>query len=323
MKDLIKKFQDGQSVEVIEHVLGMVDTVENMKYTGTSNTDDGLKFIANRIRALIVKNVMKERQVDIKTRKEETDVWYEELQDFISGLADADWIDLDFRAIYKYDFTSIYNKRDEIKDYLRDTEYENLFTIVDRFTAMQSLEGNEEFRGCYSERKADWMPLFKEALEYALIKVDADKSEKEIISYINKAMMTKFIDLQMKRDNLKRIRKGNESTYVKVETDEETDVWMLMFGKTLKHIGGVEAFALWLTPKQVKFVTEVYNIIERDLKNNNVDAFKWNKDSKPVLKKRYLAEQMGMEETNFKQTLNRCKKKIFDNWKEVIASRFK
>ena len=29
-----------------------------------------------------------------------------------------------------------------------------------------------------------------------------------MVKYINKAMLTKFIELQMKRDNVKRIRKG-------------------------------------------------------------------------------------------------------------------
>ena len=97
---------------------------------------------------------------------------------------------------------------------------------------------------------------------------------------------------------------------------------MMMFGKTLKHVGGLEAFNLWLTPKQTKFVQDVYNIIERDLKENNTNAFRWKEDGTPVLKKRHLAEQIDMDETNFKQTIKRCEKKIYDNWKEVISNRF-
>ena len=37
--------------------------------------------------------------------------------------------------------------------------------------------------------------------------------------------------------------------------------------------------------------------------------------------KRYVANKIGMKETNFKQTLDRCKKKIYDNWEEVISNR--
>jgi hypothetical protein len=182
---------------------------------------------------------------------------------------------------------------------------------------MQKLEGNEEFRGCYSERKSQWMPMFKEALEYALFKVDVSKSDKEIISYINKAMMTKFIEIQMRENNVKRVRKGDKSVYVKAEVQEGEDAWMLMFGKSLNFIG-LDSFDLWLTPKQRKFVECVHSIIETDLKENNVDAFKWSKDGKPVLNKRYLATRMDMEETNFKQTLKRCEKKIKENWKQAM-----
>lgn len=318
MKELIKAYQSGTSNEVVEKVLNYVDTVENMKYKGESNVDDALKFVANRIRAIIIKSVFKEREKDIKLRKEETDEWYEELWDYISGLADADWIELDYKAIFNYDFTSIYEKREEIARYLKEKAIE-LFMIVDKFSAMQTLEGNEEFKGSYTGRKGHLLPYFKEALEYALTKVDASKSEKEIIKYINKAMLTKFIEVQMREENVKRIRKGNKSVYIKVEIEEGTDAWMLMFGKTLKHID-LTSFDLWLTAKQRKFIESVYNFIVEDLENNNVEAFKWSKDGKPVLNKRYLADKMNMEETNFKQTLKRCEKKIKDNWKEAINS---
>ena len=52
----------------------------------------------------------------------------------------------------------------------------------------------------------------------------------------------------------------------------------------------IEAFSLWLTPKQTKFVQDVYNIIERDLKENNTDAFRWKEDGTPVFKETSYSE---------------------------------
>ena len=99
-------------------------------------------------------------------------------------------------------------------------------------------QNSNEFKIDFKQTKDNLLPLFEEAFLYAIKKVDCERETKEIVKYINKAMLTKFIELQMQRDNVKRIRKGNDSVYVRAEINvEETDIWMMMFGKTLKHVG--------------------------------------------------------------------------------------
>ena len=305
--------------KIMNHVMTLVDEdLTGVRYTGASTEEDMWKFVAYRIRAFLMKNTFAIRNAKARTEHSDKAEDYEGLHEFLNALYDADWIELDWNALNSYDFTSIYKNEKDIREYLGFAQYD-FFNLLNTFKGLG--QDSEEFKKDFKEVSDDLLPLFTEALEYALTKVDESREPKEQVKYINKAMMTKFIELQMKRDNVKRIRKGNESTYVKVQTDEEEDVWMLMFGKTLKHVGGLEAFALWLTPKQIKFLEQVYSVIDTDLKENNTDAFRWQENGKPIIKKRHLAEQLGMEETNFKQTLKRCEKKIKDNWNEVIAKR--
>ena len=323
MRELIKKYQEtGQDREILEVLLDYVDEdLTTLKYNDNApEVEDGLKYVAYRIRAFMMKNCFAKRNARNLIERSNQSEDFEGLHEFLDGLYEADWIELDWRALRNYDFSSIYANESEVRDYLLDSQYD-FFNLLNQFEGLS--QNSDEFKTDFKQTKDNLLPLFEEAFLYAIKKVDCEREIKEMVKYINKAMLTKFIELQMKRDNVKRIRKGNKSTYVKAETNaEETDIWMMMFGKTLKHVGGLEAFNLWLTPKQTKFVQDVYNIIERDLKENNTNAFRWKEDGTPVLKKRHLAEQIDMDETNFKQTIKRCEKKIYDNWKEVISNRF-
>lgn len=329
MRDLIKKYQEtGQNTEILKTLLNYVDEdLTVLKYNGKSpDVEDGLKYVAYRIRAFMMKNCFAKRNARNLTERSNQAEDFEGLHEFLECLFDADWIELNWQEIKSYNFSSVYGNEQEIREYLGHTQYD-FFDLLKKFEGLG--QNSDEFKIDFNATKNDLLPLFIESFTYAIKKVDCERETKEIVKYINKAMLTKFIELQMKRDNVKRIRKGNESIYVKVETKaEETDIWIMMFGKTLKNVGGLEAFNLWLTPKQTVFVQNVYSIVERDLKENNTDAFRWKEDGTPVLNKRHLAKQMEamtnqkITETNFKQTLRRCEKKILDNWKEVTSKRF-
>ncbi|MCJ7986963.1 hypothetical protein MUB16_28480 [Priestia sp. OVL9] len=318
MKNLIKAYQAGTSNEVVERIMDYVEKdLTFVKYIGeVQKVEDGLIYIAYRIKAFMMKNCFNKRNAKNLTENSHRAEDYHGLWELINLLHEAYWIDLDFDEIYRFNFESIKKNEKEIRAFIRnDYVVADLFNLIEMF---KGLSGNsEEFKADYKITTDELQPLFVEALKYALLKVDADRGEKEIVKYINKAMLTKFIELQMKAKGVKRIRKANQSVYIKPEVKEHQDAWMLMFGKTLKHVG-LDSFDLYLTKKQKIFIEAVHEIVETDLKANNIDAFKWTKDNNPVLNKRYLAGRMGMEETNFKQTLKRCEKKIHDNWKEAM-----
>lgn len=323
MKELIREYQaTGDSTELLNTINGYVEEdLIALRYTGESpDVEDGLKYVAYRMRAFMMKNAFARRNAKNLTENSHQSDDYEGLHEFLEGLYEADWIQLDWRALNNYDFSTIYEHENEVREFLASTQYD-FFALLERFKGLG--QGSDEFKADYDATKSNLFPLFIEGFLYAVEKVDCDREEKEMVKYINKAMLTKFIELQMKRDNVKRIRRGNTSVYKQVDTNEnETDAWMLLFGRTLKHIGGVDAFKLWFTPKQMQFAQEVYDVVDEDLRNNNVDAFRWKQDGTPMINKRYLAQRLGEGEANFKQKLRRCDEKITENWKEVIKEHF-
>lgn len=323
MKTLIKEYQaTGEDKELLETLNGYVDEdLTALRYTGESpDVNDGLKYVAYRIRAFMMKNTFASRNARNVTERSNLSEDYDGLHEFLYGLYEADWIPLDWRALNNYDFSSIYENEAEVREFLASTQYD-FFSLLENFKGLG--QGSDEFKADFDVTKRDLLPLFIDGFLYAVGKVDTDREDKEMVKYINKAMLTKFIELQMKRDNVKRIRRGNNSVYLKVDTNEsEHDAWMLLFGKTLKNIGGVEAFKLWFTPAQMKFAKEVFEIVDRDLRENNVDAFRWKQNGTPLINKRYLSQQMNLQEANFKQKLKRCNEKIDENWKEVIEEHF-
>lgn len=319
----MKYQEDGMLPEIVDVLIDYVNMdLSDLKYSGTSspNVENGLQYVAYRIKAFLYKNTFAKRNAKDRTENSDQSEDYEGLHEYLHALYEADWIELDWRALNNYEFETIYEHEKEVKAYLGHMSYD-FFNLLKKFKRLS--QDSEEFKRDLKDVQDDLMGLFIEAFLYAIEKVDCNRTEKEMVKYINKAMLTKFIELQMKRDGVKRIRKGNESKYIKVKTDEDEDVWMLMIGKTLKNVGGLESFSLWLTPKQMKFMQDVHDIVKRSLKDNAVDNFRWGEGLKPVLKKRAIAEQLGMSETNFKQTLNRCKTKIYDNWKTVIDEKLK
>lgn len=315
--EIVELFEEYSRKKIINHVLSLVE--QDLTNLDEKETDMW-KFVAYRIRAFLMKNTFAKRNARNRTERSHQLEDYEGLHEFLDCLYQADWLDLNWRELNNYNFTSIYKNEQEIRDYLGFAQYD-FFNLLNTFEGLS--QNSDEFKKDFKEVSDCLLPLFTESLEYALTKVDFSRSNKEKVKYINKAMLTKFIELQMTRDNVKRIRKGNTSTYIKVEAKEEHDTWMIMFGKTLKNVGGLEPFELWLTPRQVEFVKKVYDVIERDLRENNTKVFRWDEHGNPIMIKRYVANKIGMKETNFKQTLDRCKKKIYDNWGEVISNIWK
>lgn len=324
MKELIKEYQTGTSTQVIERILSYIDEdLTGYKYDEgdeTSEKVDPIIYISYRIRALLMKDCFKERNQ--RHIYEQSDEDKKDYQDFfgeegswIVELYENQWLGVDIDEIQKYNFKSVWNNRTKIKKYYGGKAHE-LFYLCKKFRGRS--QNSWEFEEDFQRTKDKLLPFFVKALEHALSKVDANREEKEIVKYINIALQTKLIELQMEEAGTKRIVKGNSSMYItpKFDDDTVTQAWMVMLGNSLKFVG-VGAFDEYLTKSQNQFMIRLHAIIVEEIKNENVDAFWWGEDSKPRLNKKYLSGLVEMKEDNLRKTLKRISDKINVNWKEI------
>lgn len=324
MRKMIIDFKKGENRDAIKQIFKWADEdLSDLKYADDSKVvevENGLKFVSYRIRAFVLNSTFKKVNAERKIFKtEEQKQQYDRYIDFteyLRGLKEAHWIPIRWEECQENDFSSIVCLMPMIENYLGHTvEYFKI--LLEEFDEL--LNGTDElFERVLGEISKSMLPLFKEALEFALKRVTVTKSDKEIVKFINITMVNKFIELQMKRDNIQRLRnEDGSSKYMKKEFNEHQDLWLFIFSKTLKHVGGLKNFQLYLTPKQYLFIKKLYGHVEAEFNARNFEAFHFDKNNKMSMNKRFFANLMEMEETNFKQHVNRCNKKIVDNFAEV------
>ncbi|MBS4207466.1 hypothetical protein [Bacillus sp. FJAT-50079] len=363
MKELIKDFKAGKNNDVIQKILGYVD-MDLMKYgydEGKENLDvDGLIYIAIKIRASLLKDCFRERNFRYKYQSDAEDkadykalfgnknklkdYFFDEnkhanLKDWddnegynvikaddtesywLEDLKDNPWLGVDIDEVENYNFDSIWKNKGKLERHYGGQSHE-LFYLCKKFRKLS--QDSREFKRDFKETKKKLLPFFVEALKHGLKKIDVERDEKEIVKYLNLALQTKFIELQMKETGVKRIRNGKESHYIKPKfsDDAENEAWMMILGKSLKFIGA-DAFDGYLTKSQKEFMLKVYSIVKGEIENEKVESFWWTPDGKAYLKKIYVAERMEMSEANFKNTLKRIENKIYDNWKSVFSEVWK
>lgn len=324
MRKMIIDFKKGKNRDAIKQIFKWADEdLSDLKYSDDSKVvevENGLKFVSYRIRAFVLNSTFKKVNAERKIFKtEEQKQQYDRYIDFteyLRGLSEAHWIPIRWEECQENDFSSIVCLMPMIENYLGNTvEYFKI--LLEEFDEL--LNGTDElFERVLGEISKSMLPLFKEALEFALKRVTVTKSDKEIVKFINITMINKFIELQMKRDNIQRLRnEDGSSKYMKKEFNEHQDLWLFIFSKTLKHVGGLKNFQLYLTPKQYLFIKKLYGHLEAEFNSRNFDAFHFDKNNKMSMNKRFFAGLMEMEETNFKQHVARCNKKIVDNFAVV------
>ncbi|MFT4417053.1 hypothetical protein ACLM5H_24635 [Fredinandcohnia humi] len=336
MRELMRQYQEGKNREVIEKVLKLVETdLKEFRYKGEAPKEiDGLFFIAYRIRAFMLNNCLKWTKAKNLTEKSFRADDYNELQGYIEGLYenshfcelneygkpevfysefDADSVEYDeydfnFAEIRQNNFTSIRNNFDEVAS-IFPYSYVRVIELTRKFEDLR-IE-SEEFQTLYKEVKSEHLPMFIEALEIGLQKVDLSRTDKEIVKFVNKVMLTQFIKMLRNKTGEVRIYDTQTKKDIFVKPKFGVNAGVLLIGKSSQS---VEKFERHLTKKQYAFITEVLAVVEEDLKSENVQAFKWNKDGSPKVNKSYLAGKVGKSEANFKQTLKRVEKAIHENW---------
>jgi hypothetical protein len=318
LRDLITKYQLYGDREIIDYILSLVE-IDMLPFRSVDKNknihvelDEPLKYVAYRIKSMTELMTKKARSLKAGN-KENRDA----LLEFADGLSDEDWLGIDYEAVYKGDYSSITGNWDEIFSYLGATQGTELKLLLELFEELKITvdEGKQNIRN-------NLQPIIVEALEYAILYVDVKRTEKEIVKYLNRVWLTRFILLQVELNGLVRVQRSGKVSYLKPIFNEiEVDIWELLFNKTLKYVEGIKSFNKYLNKNQIALVENLYLLIAKDLKRNNYKNYYFGLDGKPILNKRYIAEMLGLSESNFKHKLLRIQKKINENFKTVVMDK--
>lgn len=146
-----------------------------------------------------------------------------------------------------------------------------------------------------------------QALERALSYVDASKSEREIVRYINSAFSTKFGELELERKGMKRIfRVNNQSRTAKLFVKQyfpDDSYSVILSELTEDHLSE-------LTKQQVEFVKQALEIVEFDRGMQDLTNYSCRANGAAVIKRDYLAEKLGKSDESVRKVLSRIKKTV-------------
>jgi len=336
MKELIKNYKENENEEIVERILKFADAdLTDLKYdegTEAPSVEDPLMYVAYRIRALMMKDCFRERnQRHIFEASQQDKLEYQQLfsgkngQDLYNGDAEDSWInelaenpqlDVDVDEMCEYNFSSVWRNEKKLIKHYGGQAYE-LFNLCKKFSKLS--QDSEEFKQDFIDTKEKLIPYFVESLKYGLIRVDVEKSEKEIVKYINLVINSRFFDAQIKATEKKRVKNEGVSYVIKPTFDVDDNViWMMILKKSLLYVG-VDAFDEHLNDNQKEFMLKVYKTVKEEIEAENQNAFHFDKDGKPYMNKRYFADLMGMGENNFKNKLKRLEDNIGGNWKSVFS----
>lgn len=191
------------------------------------------------------------------------------------------WENLDcVREVMEYNYNAFIKLLKYYTDESKKIVKENIKPNINTNEKINSIKTNE---------------IVIQALEYALLKVDINRNEKEIVKYVNKLWTTQYIKL-------------SERKYKNIDID----VWI--FGKTTKVLG--DKMKLLFQERQLEFIQKV----EDTLRSYQVKRRLGNKMKYLVPNKREVANLLGVEESNFKHRLRRIKNKVLDNWEDLMKS---
>lgn len=275
-KTMVSRYQDDGDITIITEILTHVQQ-ETKPIQGVHST-----FIASKINRICKSNV--------------ESLGYESsaLLDYRKGLLSDLGIDIFAEA----DFKVILDHSGEIKAYLGEDEYEGLCFAI------------EAYIDFFEFRKSVITP----ALEYSLIRVDAERSELEIVSYINRAFYTEYIHLLTKYSGTVRLGRSDKdgkfrNLYV---TPARPDAWDIVFDRHVEE-GEVSELLGRLTKKQRSYALKAYEVTIRDIERGEMGGYRIGERGEYRLKFRYIAEKLRVEESNLRKTFGKIRLRTAGN----------
>lgn len=134
-------------------------------------------------------------------------------------------------------------------------------------------------------------PALKEALEYAMQRVDTSRTEREIVRYINRATRTAYVRSQF--DGMRRVRRGGEAKYVEPK----------YHGPMYAVFGKVTVDGSGFTDRQRQLLGRISAIIEKDYADGRIGSYAVDMRGGYRIVNRHIAERLGMHEASLSRAL--------------------
>lgn len=238
---------------------------------------------------------------------------YAELNRQLSILTIDLGLDIPFEAVGCDGYIYMYEHTPELLRWARDSyeEIQRLYneqgTEYDRIwfgRVLEIVEKTEETAVKEEERiRAEVMCDMEAGLKRALGFVDAARSEKEIVTYVNRALLTHYYDVQSARNGLRRLRKGGLDRVIKPQA-------MSALGTVIGTEVKEDAVWRYITYTQANFLRELTDAAATDLREGDTEAYGLSRDGKYVMSGERAAEISGLSYDAARRRLARVRKKF-------------
>ncbi|GAB6927124.1 hypothetical protein JCM10914A_11070 [Paenibacillus sp. JCM 10914] len=139
-----------------------------------------------------------------------------------------------------------------------------------------------------------WSTLEK-ALKDALDRVDTNRSEREIIRYINYVTRTAYYRHQF--EGMRRVRRGGEVKYVKPK----------YFGPHYAIFGKISVDFTNFSGRQRQLIERIIAAVETDYAEGRIEDYTVDMNGGYRIVNRHIAEQLGMHEVSLSRSLKKIK----------------
>lgn len=248
-----------------------------------------------------------------KYRGERQNLMTKEFSRILSVLAIDYGIDFKGEIIQQDEWQYYYRLTPELIENLRellpriDSEVfgSDYATFIQYFRKYEAIILEQSDKLAEMERKVEVNTL--EALERALKYVDASRTEREIVKYVNTAFSTRFGELELARNGKRRIyRKDRYDTlkpmHVTLKFPEDT------YRAILPQL--TESNVHKLTKSQRVVIDKLYEVIEQDKTLGDFTNYSCTRSGSVVITRNYAAEKIDITYENLRKMLSRIKKRV-------------
>lgn len=151
------------------------------------------------------------------------------------------------------------------------------------------------------------------ALEHALGCVDVSRSEREVVSYVNRAFETEYRRLFTVESGMVRLGRRDDdgqfrNVYVKPLA---ANPWRIIFERRVTT-EQVPDILRKLTARQRDYVERAYAVVAADIEGGELGEYKVSESGEYRLKIRYMAGKLGVEESTLRKCFHKVRERTSD-----------